>query len=75
MTRATVFLTGSLGVGYSAEEDLDEPLERVLVHGVDVSHVGHAEEQDLGVNGHGDVFTSHFVDISLRLLSHHHLSL
>ena len=39
------------GVGDAAEEDADEPLEGVLVHGVDGGHVGHAEEEDLGVDG------------------------
>ena len=63
-------LTCPLSIADAAEEDVDEPLEGVLVHGVDAGHVGHAEEQDLGVDGHGDVLATSDVDVLLSLLSH-----
>ena len=63
------------GVGDAAEEDADEPLEGVLVHGVDGGHVGHAEEEDLGVDGHRDVLTAGHVNVFLCLLCHQHFGL
>ena len=67
--------TGSGCVGDSAEEDGDEPLERVLVHRVDVGQVGHAEEEDLSVDGDWDVLTARRVDVAFRLLGDLHLRL
>lgn len=55
--------------------EVDEPGQGVLVHGVNVGHVGHTEEQDLCVDGHGDVLTASHVNILLCLLSHHHFGL
>ena len=75
MHSELVWLTCSFGMGDAAQEDADEPLQGVLVHGVDVGHVCHAEEEDLGVNGHGDVLTAGHVNVSLGLLSHHHFGL
>ena len=67
--------TSAFGVGNATEEDSDEPLERVLVHGVDARHICDTKEQDLRVHRHRDVLASHFIDILLRLLRHHDLSL
>jgi len=50
------------------EEDADEPLERVLVHRVDVGQIGHAEEEDLSVDGDWDVLTASGVNVTLCLL-------
>ena len=50
--------------------EVDEPGERVLVHGVDVGQVGDAEEEDGRVLGDGAVALACLVDLLLRLLSH-----
>ncbi len=67
--------TWSLGVGDAPFKDTNEPLEGVLIHGVDVGQVGYAEKQDLRVGGDGDVETASFVDIFFRLLCDHHFCL
>lgn len=68
-------VTRSLRLGDAWEVDVDEPLEGVLVHGVHVGHVGHAEEQDLCVDSHRDVLTARQVDVALCLLRDDHLGL
>lgn len=67
--------TCSFGVSDAPEEDGDEPLEGVLVHGVNVGHVSHTKEQDLCVDGHRDVLTARHINVLLCLLSHHHFGL
>lgn len=67
--------TCSFGVSDAPKEDGDEPLEGVLVHGVNVGHVGHTKEQDLCVDGHRDVLTARHINVLLCLLSHHHFGL
>lgn len=44
---------------------VDEPVERILVHGVDVGEFGTAEEQNGGMFGHGDVHHAGIVDFLL----------
>lgn len=68
-------VVGTLGVGDATEKDADEPLQRVLVHWVDVGHVSHAEEQDLRVDGDWDVLAASHIDVLFRLLRHKHLGL
>lgn len=67
--------TCSLRVANAGQEDVEEPLQRVLVHGVDVGQVRHAEEKDLCAHGHGDVLQTGGVDVLLCLLGHGHLGL
>ena len=68
-------LTGTLGVGNAPQEDGDEPLEGVLVHGVNGGQVSHTEEEDLGVDGHRDVERPRLVYVLLCLLGNHHFGL
>ena len=67
--------TRLVGVRNAVEEDADEPLERVLVHRVDVGQIGDAEEEDLSVDGDWNVLTARYVDIPLSLLGDLHLRL
>ena len=67
--------TCRFALDHAADEDVDEPVERVLVHGVNVAHVGHAEEEDLRVDGHRDVLTAGQVDVLLCGLRRRHLGL
>lgn len=67
--------TCSLGMSDATEEDGDEPLQGVLVHRVDACHVGDTEEENLGVDGHGNVLTAGHVNVSFCLLGHRHFRL
>ncbi|MCP4265688.1 MAG: hypothetical protein GY777_08955 [Candidatus Brocadiaceae bacterium] len=67
--------TCSLCLCNASKEDGDEPFQRVLVHGVNVGHVSHAEEQNLSVDSHGYVLGSGLVNVFFSLLSHLHLGL
>ena len=68
-------ITRLFGVRNAVEEDTNEPLERVLVHRIDVGQIGDTEEQDLCVDGDWDVLTPSYVDVSLCLLCDYHLRL
>ena len=46
--------------------EVDEPGERVLVHGVDVGHVADAEEENRRVRRHRLVAVTHVVDLHFR---------
>ena len=70
-----VTLTCFLSVCDTAQEDGDEPLEGVLVHGVNVGKVSHAEEEDLSVDGDRDVERPRFVNVFLCLFSYLHFRL
>ena len=67
--------TCSFRVCDAVQENSHEPLEGVLIHGVDVGQVGHAEEQDLGSYCHRDVLRPGDVNVFLGLLSNGHFSL
>ncbi len=67
--------TCSFGRGNGIEEDADEPLQGVLVHGVYVGEVSGAEEEELCACGHGNVFAACDVNLQLRLLSVRHFGL
>ena len=67
--------TCRFALDHAADEDVDEPVERVLVHGVNVAHVGHTEEEDLRVDGHRDVLTAGQVDVLLCGIRRRHLGL
>ena len=58
-----------LGVVNGHDEEVDEPGEGVLVHGVNVGQVGDGEEQDGGVDCDGRVARSRRVQLLLGLLS------
>ena len=62
--------TKGLCIGNAVEEDGDEPLQGVLVHGVNVGQVSHAEEEDLSVDGYWDVLATSDVYLCLCLLCH-----
>ena len=68
-------LTGLLGVVDAVEEDGDEPLEGVLVHGVNVGQVSGAEEEDLRAHSHWDVAAAGGVNVLLCLLCRRHFGL
>lgn len=53
----------------TTKEDGDEPLEGVLVHGVNVGEVSNGEEQNGGVLGDGTVAHTTLFNLLLRLLS------
>lgn len=67
--------TCSLRVADAGQEDVEEPLQRVLVHGVNVGQVRHTKEKDLCAHGHGHVLQTSGVNVLLRLLGHSHLGL
>lgn len=67
--------TCSLRVADAGQEDVEEPLQRVLVHGVNIGQVRHAEEKDLCAYGHWDVLQTGGVDVLLCPLGHRHLGL
>ena len=50
-------------------EEVHEPGERVLVHGVDVGQVRDGEEEDRAVGSHGLVPGTRLLYLALRLLS------
>lgn len=68
-------LTCSFGISNAAQKNGDEPLQRILVHGIDVGQVRDAEEQNLCVHGDGDVQTARFINVFLRLFGDGHLGL
>ena len=68
-------LTRLLCVVYATEEDGDEPLQGVLVHGVNVGQVRGAEEEDLRPDRHWDVPAARDVDVLLCLLRRCHFGL
>ena len=74
-THSRVALTRLLCILYASEEDGDEPLQRVLVHGVNVSQVRGAEEQDLRPHSHWDVPTTGDINVLLCLLCCCHFGL
>lgn len=49
------------------DEQIDEPNERVLVHGLDVGQVGNREEENGRVHGYGTIAESCLVDLLLGL--------
>jgi hypothetical protein len=57
-----------LRVGDGADEEVDEPIERVLVHRVDVGEEGDAEEEERGAVRHGLVAVARLVDLDLGLV-------
>ena len=75
ITSSAEEITGLLGLCDAVEKDADEPLERVLVHRVDVGQVRDAEEENLRVDGDRNVLAARNVDISLGLLRDLHLRL
>lgn len=60
--------TCSLRVGDAREEDVEKPLQGVLVHGVHVGQVRYTKEKDLRADSHGDVLHACEVNVLLRLL-------
>ena len=68
-------ITRLLSICDTAKEDTDEPLQGVLVHGVNVGQAGHAEEEDLSVDSHWNVLAASGVNLLLSLLSCCHFSL
>ena len=54
---------------------VDEPLEGVLVHGVDVGEVCRAEEEQLCAHRHWDVLTAGDIDLTFCLLCVHYFGL
>ena len=48
--------------------EVDKPVQRVLVHGVDVGQIGHAEEQHRGMLGNGSVTLPGRCDLDFSLL-------
>ena len=63
-----VYLCGLIGLLDGHDEEVEEPGERVLVHGVDVGEVGYREEQYRRVDGDRLVGHSRRVDLLLGLL-------
>lgn len=57
------------------KEDGDELFEGVLVYGVNVGYVGYIEEQDLCVDGYGDVLIASYVNIFFCLFSYYNFGL
>ena len=69
------FSTRFLSICDTAKEDADEPLQGVLVHGINIGQAGHTEEEDLGVDGHWDVLAASGVNLQFSLLSRCHFGL
>lgn len=67
--------TCNLSHFHAENEDSEEPLERILVHWVDVGQRSHAEEQDSGADGNRNVLTPSGIDVLFGLLSHRNLHL
>mmetsp|Transcript_14390 Transcript_14390/g.42321 ORF Transcript_14390/g.42321 Transcript_14390/m.42321 type:complete len:212 (-) Transcript_14390:5051-5686(-) len=61
---------GWLRVGDRTHKEVDEPLERVLVHGVDVRERGDAEKEQRRAVRHRLVPSARLVNLDLGLLSH-----
>lgn len=59
-----------VGVVDGHDEEVDEPGEGVLVHGLYVGQVGDGEEEDGRVHGDGRVAHARLVDLHLRHLGH-----
>lgn len=68
-------LTCLFRVNHAGVEDVDEPLEWVLVHGVDRGQVSQTEEQDLAAISDGNVQGSCLVNINLSHLGRLHFQL
>lgn len=47
-------------------KEVDEPVERILVHGVDAAQVGYGKEENAAVLGHWLVDRASFVNLFLR---------
>ena len=62
-------------MGDAVEEYSNEPLQRVLIHRINVGEIRDAEEQDLCPYGYRDVLGSRHVDVFLRFLCDHHFHL
>mmetsp|Transcript_55338 Transcript_55338/g.132540 ORF Transcript_55338/g.132540 Transcript_55338/m.132540 type:complete len:392 (-) Transcript_55338:2752-3927(-) len=58
-------LVALLAVVDGLHEEVGEPRHRVLVHGVDLAHVGHAEEEQRAAEGDGPVLVARLVDDDL----------
>lgn len=58
-----------LSVFYGQYEEVNEPGEGVLIHGLDVREVGDGEEENGAVDGDGRVTHAGCVDLLLGLLS------
>ena len=56
---------GLSAVGDGLDVEIDEPDQRVLVHGLDVGQVTDAEEQDGGMGGHRPVAIASLVNLLL----------
>lgn len=56
-------LTNNFSLSHASYKKLDEPLERVLVHGVHVGHARQAEEQNLSPVGNRHVVETSLVDL------------
>ena len=74
-THTQTALTRLLCVVYATEEDGDEPLEGVLVHGVNIGKVRGTEEEDLCPHCHWDVPASCGINVLLCLLCRRHFGL
>ena len=59
-------LWGLVAVGDGLYVEVDEPDQRVLVHGLNVGQVRDAEEKNGGVRGHGLVAVASLVYFYLR---------
>lgn len=55
-------------VMYGADIEVDKPVERVLIHGVDVGQVCDTEEEDGGVLSNGSVALPRLSYFNLSLL-------
>lgn len=60
---------------YAVVEDLDEPLERVLIHRVDKLQVGETKEQDPSANRDRYVQRPGYIDVRLGNFSFFHFHL
>jgi hypothetical protein len=54
----------------AVQEDSREPLERILVHGIDVCQIAHTKEQDLCVYGNRHIFATSHVNVLFGLLGY-----
>ena len=68
-------LTRLLGTSDGVEEDANEPLQGVLVHGVNVGEVCGTEEQELCTHCHWNVLATGGVNLLFCLLCIQHFGL